>query len=263
MSAITSKLNMSYCSFHKCRKTIHKQEKNKMKKVLLSLFTVCLFAMSLTAQMTEGVVTMEVTEATSDDQQMAMQLGMLKGATTTIYFTDKQSLTSMDIMGGMMVSKSYSNAANNTMDIMIDAMGNKVWVSSPLDEAKKLQQKEGVDNAEVTYHKEETKEIMGYKAHKVTVTMPETQAGMSITGYVTDEIKTDATVINGAEGLNIDGFPLEFTVVTPQMTVTIAATDIKKEVDAAVFAPNTEGYQKMTMEQFTQSLGGMSGGLGF
>jgi len=234
-----------------------------MKKVILSLLTVCLTVFSLTAQLTKGVVTMEVTDATSDDQQMAMQLGMLKGATTTIYFSGDQSMTEMDIMGGMMKSRSYTNPSSNTMDMMIDAMGNKVWVSSPLEEAKALQEKEGVANAKITYDKSDTKEIMGYTAHKVNVTMPDMQAGMSISGYVTTDIKTDATVINGAEGLKIDGFPLEFTIVTPQMSVTISTTDIKKTVDEAVFTPVTEGYQKMTLDEFTKNLGGMTGGLGF
>ena len=44
--------------------------------------------------------------------------------------------------------------------------------------------------------------------------------------------------------------------------MTFAATDIKDTVDESVFVLKTDGYKKMTMKEFTDSMGGM-GAMGF
>ena len=232
-----------------------------MKKILLSLLTILTFTSMITAQMTEGYVKMEITEATSDDEQMAMGLAMLKGAVTEIFFKGDQHVSKMDMMGGMVKTTNLINKKDNSMDMLMDAMGSKIWVNSKLDEAQD-QGQEAIKNAKITYDKADTKEIMGHKSYKFMISMPDMQ-GMSVTGYATDEIKTDANVIQGMNGLKLEGFPLQFTVVNPQMKMTMQTTDIKEAVDAKVFEISTEGYTKMTMEEFSKSMGGMGGGLGF
>lgn len=242
---------------------VHYQNLNNntitMKKILLSLLTVLSFTVLINAQMTEGYVKMEITEATSDDEQMAMGLSMLKGAVTEVFFKGDQHVSKTDMMGGMVKMTNLINKKDNTMDMLMDAMGSKIWVNSPLDEAQD-QGQEAVKNAKVTYDKADTKEILGHKAYKFMVSIPDIQ-GMTVTGYATDAIKTDANVIQGMNGLKMDGFPLEFTVVNPQMKMTMQTTEVKESVDTKVFEMNTEGYTKMTMEEFSKSMGGM--GMGF
>lgn len=225
---------------------------------LLAVFTI---AFTSHAQITEGTVVLEIIEASSSDPQMGM-ISMLKGATTTISFNEDQSVTTMDMMGGMVKTSNFINSKTNQMDMLMDAMGNKIWVASTLEEGKKQQQQPGIEEAEIVHDKSDTKKILGYEAHKVTIKIPNTE-GMVVSGYVTDEIKTDASVIQGTEGLKLEGFPLEFTINNPQMKLVIQAKEISKEVDTAALAPNTEGYTKMSMEEFSKSMGGMGGGLGF
>jgi len=45
--------------------------------------------------------------------------------------------------------------------------------------------------------------------------------------------------------------------------MTVTAQELKSDLDESVFELNTEGYKKMTMDEFQKSLGGMANGLGF
>jgi len=233
-----------------------------MKHLINLLFLLVPFV-SMTAQKTmdKGYVKMEITEATSDDPQMAMGLEMMKGSTTEIFFTDGKYLTKMNMMGGMVTMANHVDTKTEQMNMLFDAMGNKMWIESSLEEAKKNKPTQDMGDFKVDYDKSQTKEILGYKAYKATITIPNDQ-NMKVEGWVTEEIKTDANIIQGMEDLKLAGFPLEFSIVNPQMKMTFAATDIKDTVEDSVFEIKTDGYKKMTMEEFTQQMGGM-GGMGF
>lgn len=231
-------------------------------KHLINLFLMLVPFVAVTAQknLDKGYVKMEITEATSDDPQMAMGLEMMKGSETEIFFTEGKYLTTMNMMGGMVKMSNLVNTESQKMDMLFDAMGNKMWIDSNLEEAKKNKPQD-MSGYKVDYDKSQTKEIMGYTAYKTTISIPD-DPSMTVEGWITDEIKTDANIIQGMEDLKLDGFPLEFSIVNPQMRMTFKATDIKDSVDASVFELNTTGYKKMTMEEFTKQMGGM-GGMGF
>ena len=233
-------------------------------KHLINLFLLLVPFVAVTAQksLEKGYVKMEITEATSEDPQMKMGLEMMKGSSTEIFFIKGKYKTSMNMMGGMIKMENVVDVDANKMDMLMDAMGNKMWVDTDLDEAKKNKPaQQNMEDFKVEYDKASTKEILGYKAYKATITMPN-NAGMSVVGWVTEEIKTDANIIQGMEDLKLDGFPLEFSVVNPQMKLTFAATEIKETVDESVFTLKTDGYKKMTMKEFTDTMGGM-GAMGF
>ena len=228
-------------------------------KHLLNFLLLALPFVTINAQknLVDGYIKMERTEATSDDEQMAMGLEMMKGSETEIYFTKGKYLTSMNMMGGMIKMNNLVDTEAEKMDMTFDAMGNKMWIDTNLADARKNKQKD-MSDYKVTYDKSQTKEILGYKAYRATITVPE-QPDMKVIGWVTPEIKTDANIIQGMEDLKLEGFPLEFSIVNPQMRLTFMATDIKDEVDMGVFTLKTDGYKKMTMEEFTKQMGGMGG----
>ena len=233
-------------------------------KHLLNLLLLLVPFVSMTAQKTmeQGYVKMEVTEATSDDPQMAMGLEMMKGSSTEIYFTKGKYKTTMNMMGGMVRMNNYVNVEENKMDMLFDAMGNKMWVDTNLEEAKANKpQTQNMEDFDVVYNKKKTKEILGFTAYETTITVPNSQ-GMTVVGWVTEEIVTDANIIQGMEDLKLKGFPLEFTIKNPQMNLTFSATDIKDSVADSEFMMKTDGYKKMTMKEFTEAMGGM-GGMGF
>ncbi|MBK8519098.1 MAG: hypothetical protein IPL55_23280 [Saprospiraceae bacterium] len=209
----------------------------------------------------KGSIKMEITKVSAEDPQMAMGLEMMKGSKTEVFFKDDQYVTYMDMMGGMLKMQVHVEKGKNTMNMLMDMMGNKSWIESKLDETQTVQQKEIANQSKIEYDKNDTKEILGYKCYKMTVTNPEMD-GMTVTGYVTEDIKTKANLIQGFQSLEFAGYTMEFTVGNPKFSMTMTAIDIKDQIDDSKFSFDTKGYKKMTMAEFQKSMGGM-GGFGF
>lgn len=231
-------------------------------KHLINLFLLLVPFVAVTAQKTidEGYIKLEITEVTSEDKNMASQLKMMEGSITEVYFTDGKYRTSSNMMGGMAIMENHINVESRKVDMLFSMMGKKMWIDTNLDEAK--QSKMGVQNVEdykVEYDKSQTKEILGYSTYKVIITSD--KQGMSAEGWITEQIKTDANIIQGMEDLKLAGFPLELTISVSAMKskMTMAATEIKDTVDASSFVLKTDGYEKMTMKEFMDSMGGMMG----
>ncbi|MBK8054590.1 MAG: hypothetical protein IPK35_15325 [Saprospiraceae bacterium] len=229
-------------------------------KNFFSYFIVFLMVISsqyLIAQkvIAKGTVKMEITKVTSDDPQMAMGLEMMKGSQTEVAFKEDQYLTSLDMMGGMVKMKILVENSKNMMNMLMDAMGNKSWIESKLDESQDAKQKEIAKLTKIEYDKNDTKEILGYKCYKMTITNPEME-GITVTGYLTEDIKTKANIIQGFQSVELPGYAMEFTAGNPKFTMTMTAVDLKDTVDDSKFTLDTKGYKKITMEEFKKSMGG-------
>lgn len=235
-----------------------------MKKIILSFLIAAMPMIGLFAQMTKGYVKIEITEATSDNEQMAMGLEMMKGSETEYFFDAENYVTKMNMMGGMVSMENHINVKTKKMDMLMDAMGNKMWIDSNMDEAKAQGQGQ-LTNADVDikYDKADTKVIQGMKAYKFSMKVPNPQMPMDIEGYITEEISSEGNLIQGMENVKFAGFPLEFTLKNQMMTLKMEATEVKKDVDASVFDLKTDGYKKMTLKEFQAAMGGMGGGMGF
>ena len=210
----------------------------------------------------EGYVKMEITKVTSDDPQMAMGLEMMKGSQTEVYFNKEKYVSYVSMMGGMLEMKIAVNNAKNEMNMLFDMMGQKKWVQSNLDQAQTEQEKQIADQSVIKYDKADTKEIMGYKCYKMTVTNPEMN-DVNVSAYVTEDIKTKANLVQGFNSLEFAGYTMEFTIQSPQFAITMSAIDVKDTVDGTKLELDTKGYEKMTKEEFAKSMGGLGGGLGF
>lgn len=57
------------------------------------------------------------------------------------------------------------------MNMLFDVMGQKMWLESTLEESQTAQQKEIASKSKIDYDKNDTKEILGYKCYKMTVTI--------------------------------------------------------------------------------------------
>jgi hypothetical protein len=234
-------------------------------KHLINLFLLVVPFVAITAQKTidKGYVKMEITEVSSDDPQAAMQLEMMKGTVTEVFFTEGKYKTTMNMMGGMIKMNNLVDTKTNRMDMLFDAMGNKMWVETDTEKAKgKSPGAQDMSDFKVEYDKKQTKIILGYNAYKATISSSGGQA-MTIEGWVTEEIKTDANIIQGMEDLKLQGFPLEFSIINPQMKLTFTATEIKGDVADSEFVLKTDGYKKLTAEEFQEMMGSMGGGMGF
>ncbi|MBT8233509.1 MAG: hypothetical protein HKO66_00200, partial [Saprospiraceae bacterium] len=174
------------------------------------------------------------------------------------------SLVTANMMGGMIKIKSLVNNADEHLTFLFDAMGQKMMVESTKEEraAMEADQKELVESLDISYDEDDTKEILGYKCIKATISGDE-EFPMDFSMYVSRDIKASNELIQGLQGIDLDGFPLEYIMEMEQMSMTYTATELKTEIDASVFEINTSGYQKMTFQEFQEQMGAFGGGMGF
>lgn len=230
-----------------------------MKKVIITLVS-SLVMMAITntmsAQTTEGTITMEITEVSSDNAQMAQVAEMMKGTKTEVYFKGDKSAVRMNMMGGMVKMEMHTEK-DKDFNMLMDAMGQKIWVNTPQNEL--AQMKAEAPEMEITFDKSDTKEIAGYQCYRMDVVV-DGDTEMNITAYITEDLKIDAPVMQGVDMSKFPGYPLEYSMSGGPMSMTITTQEFLKTVDASVFDYSTDGYQKMSMEDL-QGMGG--GGFGF
>lgn len=237
-----------------------------MKNFKLSLLTFILglglFQVTAQEEISKGYIKMEITDVSAEDEQMAAGLEMMKGTESEVYFNGKQSVTIMNMMGGMVKMTNHMSEAGD-LNMLMDAMGQKMHVeSSKLDMDKmKAENPSATSELDYAYDEDDTKEIAGYKCFKMTATVPGEETPM-ISAYVTEDITASAALIQGVDLNDFRGFPLEFTVTMQgMMSLTTTTVDFKKGLDdMSVFDIKADGYQKMSMEDFMKNAGG---GFGF
>ncbi len=231
-----------------------------MKKLFFSIFCMTIMALSVNAQ--KGYLKQEITEISSDDEQMAMMLEMMKGTQTEYFYSGDKHLSKASMMGGMVETKSLFNGSTGDVLVLINAMGQKMMVESTDKEMEKMNadQAEQMSKMDIVYDENDTKEIAGFKCIKATIKHPEMEDGMSFVMYVAPEVKANNRMIQGMQFFELKGFPLEFTMDMGQMKMTSTTVEFKEDFDDSVFSLDKSGYQKKTFEELMQ-MGG--GGFGF
>jgi GLPGLI family protein len=229
---------------------------------LTAMIAVFFVGNAFAQSMESGVIVQELTEIKADDPNMASQLSMLKGSINKVFFTNDKVVTKSEMMGGMMKMSTVTMSENKTgfMLFNMEMMGMKYKVN--ISEEDVETGKENSENMTVTYDKSDTKEIAGYKCYKATISSPE-MAGAKITAYVTKELNITADIIQGVSGELIDGFPLEYSIGAPGMTMVYTTVEISKEIDKSEMDLNTDGYEEMSMKEFQKKMASMGGGMGF
>lgn len=233
--------------------------------VLLAFLMIGTASVSAQKELSEVYIKMEITDVKSDNQEMAAMLEMMKGTETEVFYKDGKSLTKVNMMGGMVNIKNVVDKEGNT-DMYMDAMGNKMHVESTKLEAEKLKAENPSPMGDLTfeYDKEDTKTIAGYECYKMKATSESGMGGLSLEGYITEDIKINASVIQGVDMADFPGFPLEYNInMGGQMNMIVTTVELKDGVETSVFDIDAAGYKKMTMEEFMGAMGGMGGGFGF
>ena len=235
-----------------------------MNKIFFSILSLCfVFTASIKAQKTldKGYIKMEITDVSSADEQMAAMLEMMKGTQTEIFFADGNHMSKMDMMGGMVKMQTLFQKEGESIDMLFDMMGQKMHIATTTKEmeAKNGDQKDAMEGMEIVYDEEDTKEILGYKCVKAKVMDPKTKKAM-VEMYISREIKADSKMLQGMQHFDLEGYPLELIMNQPQMSLTLATVELKEEVDTSVFKLNTDGFTKMTFDEFSEKMGAMGGG---
>ncbi len=229
-----------------------------MKNYFLNLLLLIIPFVGINAQkvLNKGYIKMEFTDLKASDPQMQQGLEMMKGTTTEIYFNEKMSKSVVDMMGGMMNIVTLKENNSDKTSMYYNMMGQKMLIEISDEEAKKMNKDQDI-KPQVTYDKSKTKNILGYNCYAMEVKMPN---NMTMTGWMTEDIKAAPGGVQGVENLELKGFPLEITIkMGDKMSMTIKTTEIKDTVSDDVFKVDPTGYKKMTMEEFQKSVGGSMG----
>ncbi len=229
-------------------------------KIILKITSIAIlfFAVSFTsaAQKTvkEGSVVYELTTIESD----APEAQMMKGSRMNLFFSKKMQKLEMSFMGGLMEVVTITNLSSEENTMLTNIMGNKAMVKMSKEEAEKQKAKKDVPDFDISYDKNDKKEIIGYNCYKAIM---KDKNGNTITAFVTDEIKTKLEFFNEMfPGLNV--FPLEYSIANQGIVMVFSAQEFNTKIDSNTFNIPTEGYTEMTMEEFEKQMGGM-GGMGF
>lgn len=234
-----------------------------MKKYfLLILMGLCTLGINAQDVLEQGQLTLELTDVKSDDPAAQQQMEMMKGMALNVTFQGGNSLTTMDMMGGMIKSTSLSSD-DGSGKLLMDMMGNKMYIPITKEDVDKGKETsaEMWENVDIAYDKADTKEIQGLTCHKMTVTPKDgAEDGLSLTGYVTEAITAKSNIM-GIDISEFQGFPLELTMGTPAGGMTFTTTDFNTDsVDGSVFELDTAGYKEMTFQEFMDMMSQMGGG---
>ena len=136
----------------------------------------------------------------------------------------------------------------------VEVMGMKYEIIEAGEEA--LNNNNGIGNlenaTEVTYDKNDVKEIAGFKCYKANVKMTD---GTSNAFYITEAIAPQTPLKETK--IKLAGYPLEIITKTPEGEMIMTATSFGKELPKDCFIISGEGFTKVTMEEFKQQMGGM------
>lgn len=236
-----------------------------MKRTIHVLMLAVLFAIGSVqsyAQTDKGALALELTDVTSDNEQVAAQMEMMKGMMINVHYADGSSITSMDMMGGMVKSSTVMGESGD-LDLYMEMMGNKIWVEASAAELARLEaENDNAPDYDITYDKEDTKEILGFQCYKMTM-VDSNNPDAAITGYITEDIKVNTNIMGAVKTKDFAGFPLELSISNPMVTMTFTAQDYTPEADLSKFEFDQSQYTKMTMEEFISQMGAMGGGMGF
>jgi hypothetical protein len=221
----------------------------KITKIAFALLVVAGVSMNAQTALKNGSVTYSMTMPGAGEEMAAMG-----ESTITVHFNDQTQATDMSMMGGMMLMKTIVPIANEKESKMtVEVMGMKYEITDAGEAASKSTNGlSNLDNAiEIVYDKSDSKEIIGFKCYKATITMnDETTSIFYITENIAPQVqKADAKV-------KLSGYPLEMTVQTPQGDMVMKATKFSKETPDDAFKVG-EGFTKITMEEFQKQMGGM------
>lgn len=169
---------------------------------------------------------------------------------TTVQIKGDQSRTEQSLGMGMKQVTIF-DSKKNSGTLLLDMMGKKTAVEM---NAEEMDKQKGKNKAEpkFEYIDGDVKKIAGYKCKKARVILEGT-TGLEL--YYTEDLPKGAS--REFKGLN--GFPLQYTIASGPMTMTLTASTVKQEtLDKKLFTI-PDGYEKQTFEEFQKSMGAMMG----
>lgn len=177
-------------------------------------------------------------------EAMEAQRSMLPSDMTTYIGKDFSRVEQKTMMGDQIF---ISNFSDSSTILLLNMMGKMMAITITPEDSK------GDGKEPKIEYVDETKEIAGYTCKKAIVTMEdENGEEMQTEVYYTEEIPARAS--DKIKGLK--GFPLQYTILTQGMTMTVTATSVSQEKVSKKLKEVPEGYEQMTMAEFQNMMGG-------
>jgi len=218
---------------------------------IISLFTLLFgFTVLATAQITDSKIVYEM-KMSSDNPELEMQLAMMDGSSLEMIIYGDLTKQTVAI-GGFMTTTTISDAKRGETLTLMDGMMGKIAMS--INDEDKPKEEEG-ESADIEIELvDETKEILGYTCHKALII--DSDGNESIFWY-SKEIQSPKTESQYFQS-ELPGLPLEFIIVSQDVTMQFIATEFSKKLkkeDKEINLDIPEGYTEMSPEEMQNSFG--------
>ncbi len=219
-------------------------------KLLLLSTSFFLLATFVSAQITEAKIVYEMKMA-SDNPELEMQLSMMQGSKLELVFADNKSRQNVS-MGGFMSTTTISDAQTGETLTLMDGMMGKIAMKMNVND---VNEEEEMEEESIEFEfTDETKEILGYTCYKAVSVDEE---GNESTFWYSKEIQAPKTESQYIQK-QLPGMPLEFQIISPEVTMTFSATEFAsklKKADKNFSMDIPEGYSEMTPEEMQGAFG--------
>ncbi len=221
---------------------------------------------------TKGMLRMGVDKILLNGDEAPSEMGAAMGNVEIKIFSDGERQKTLFSMM-MMKTESFVEPKLDSVFIYMDMMGSKYLIA----DSRKGMSAQGGTNASdamqgmsIIEHPEDTKEILGYKCHRVDLNMklPEGKSSadkptdVNMVLYVTDKLHFDASyIMQNKQTVQLKGTPLEYTMKMGegsfQLEMIMTAKEFKPDVQASDFEQPTGKYKRYTMDSFQAEMAHM------
>lgn len=225
-----------------------------LKNLKLGLIAfICLgstFAAKAQKVLKQGTITYSVQyNLPPDKQSMAAMLP----AEQKVEFNGNMSRFKMDF-GMYAVQVIYNDSSKETMTLTdVPMQGKKIAMKMNQDQAKKIEEVQGVTRDFDIKATDETKQIAGYNCKKYIFTNKD--SGVELNVWATKDITVPLNSISaGLKGL--DGFPVQFDNDQRGIKSTLTLKSISEEPVKEITMSVPDGYETMSFEDVMAQMGG-------
>lgn len=196
----------------------------------------------------EGVITYKISypDAKYTEAQMNMFPKVM-----TVSAKGTKARTEMNVGGGTTVE--ILDYATKSKIALINMMGQKYAIKQTTAEIEKDNAGQAKGEVNIT---NETKNIAGYTCKKAIVTTNEDGVKTTLTVWFTEELGGKEVNFDNPLYKDINGVLLEFSIITPQITMKLSATAVERKTVAAKDFEIPSDYTLTTQEELKSKFGG-------
>ena len=233
-----------------------------IKNAVLLVVVLSLISNRLESQtLTQGTITMEVTDVKVSNPEMEQMVAAMKGTNQMIQFDQDHQKVTIDMMSGLVKVRTFQDFDKGTSENYMDMMGQKIKMQSEDIKESQNQAKELLGDSKVVYDKSDKKTILGRECHKASLDVTVEGQTLNMVFYVTEEIKVPQAYVQNMGGIELVGTPLQTILDMGMMKMTYTATDISTDVEPDFFNKPEGEYKEMSADELKQM--GLGGQLGF